>query len=247
MSERAGLKGKTALVTGGALRIGREICRELAGAGVNVVVHCHASAEAASDLVGELRDVGVKSCVLRCDLRDSDGCARLIERARELTGRLDILVNSAAIFHKDSLFTLDATKMREEMSVNLEAPILLIQAFARQCECGKIVNLLDRRIAGDDVSCVPYLLSKKALANLTHLAAIELAPNFTVNGVAPGEILPPDKSRTSYVKDIAPPALMNCVCTPKDVARAVLFLLSADAVTGQILFVDAGAHLLRNV
>ena len=135
-------------------------------------------------------------------------------------------------------------KLLAEFWPNLFAPMLLTRAFARQSKRGKIINLLDRRIAGHETDCVPYLLTKKALAELTQLAAREFAPRFTVNGVAPGAVLPPPGKGTEYLRDLAGPVPLQKQITPADVAAAVLALLQADAVTGQIYFVDGGQHLL---
>lgn len=241
------LQNRTAVVTGGALRIGREICRGLARKGVNVIVHYRSSKDAAAELVAELRSSGVDSAALQADFRDPDNCKDLIGRAADLWGDLDILINSASVFHKDSLFSLDAAKLRNEMQINLEAPTLLMKAFAEQCESGGIVNLLDTRIAGDDTTCIPYLLSKKALAEATRLAAIELAPNFTVNAIAPGDVLPPKRADGGQVKEYAHFAPLTADSTPEHILRAVIFLLEMDPVTGQILFVDSGEHLCSEV
>ena len=162
-------------------------------------------------------------------------------------GHLDILVSNAAVFHKDSLRNVSGKKLLDEFWPNLFAPILLIRAFASRVEKGKIVNLLDRRIAGLDVSSVPYLLTKKALAELTRLAALELAPGITVNGIAPGPVLPPPGKGKSYLRDHAGSVPLNKRITPEDIADAVIFLLKNDAITGQILFVDGGQNLLGNV
>jgi pteridine reductase len=109
------------------------------------------------------------------------------------------------------------------------------------------VNLLDRRVAGNEVGCLPYLLSKKMLAEFTRIAAVELAPSIAVNGVAPGAILPPAGAAPGKTFDLAGPALLRYRCQPQDVARAVTFLLESDGITGQILFVDAGQHLVGGV
>jgi NAD(P)-dependent dehydrogenase (short-subunit alcohol dehydrogenase family) len=109
---------------------------------------------------------------------------------------------------------------------------------------GRIVNLLDRRVAHHEAGCVPYLVSKKALAEFTCSAAIELAPEFAVNGVAPGAVLPPPGKGDDTLWDAAGPVPLNARCRPEDVAEAVAWLLESDVVTGQIVYVDGGQHLL---
>ena len=233
------LRGKTALVTGGAVRIGAAICRALAAEGARVFVNYrHSKAEAAA----LAKEIGGSS--LQSDLSSEAACKRLVEQAIRKAGRLDILVSNAALFHKDSLKTLTARKLGDELWLNLFAPILLTRAFAARVKKGAVVNLLDRRIASLDVSCVPYVLSKKSLADFTKLAALELAPRIRVNGVAPGAVLPPPGKGKRYLKDNAGPVPLKRQVRPEDVAQAVVALLENDAITGQILFVDGGQHLL---
>ena len=231
------LNGKVAVVTGGAVRIGRAICEALAREGAKVVVHYRDSEEPAAELCAA---IGARR--VRADLSTEEGCTRLMKDA----GKLDILVNSAAVFHKDPLRGVTADKLLAEFWPNLFAPILLTRAFAEQTRNGSIVNILDRRIAGLDTTCVPYLLAKKALADFTKLAALELAPGITVNGVAPGPILPPPGHGADYLRDHAGPVPLDKTFAPQDIADAVLFLVGNDNLTGQILYVDGGQHLLGN-
>ena len=199
------LRNKTVLVTGGGVRIGRAICRALAEEGAEVIIHFHRSSGEAARLKRELLNLGVRAFSLRADLSNERACFQLIKKAHALTGRLDILVNNAAVFHKDSVRTLTARNILDEFRPNLLAPLLLTRAFSEVTRTGKIVNLLDRRITGLDSSCIPYLLSKQALAEFTRMAALELAPGITVNAVAPGAILPPPGKGRAYLYDQAGP------------------------------------------
>jgi pteridine reductase len=236
------LQGKVALVTGGAARIGAAICRALAAEGASVVIHCRRSKREAAALAKEVR-----GWVAQSDLNSEAACDRLIEQAVCIAGRLDILVNNAAVFHKDSLRTVSGKKLLDEFWPNLFAPILLMRAFAAQARRGKIVNLLDRRIASLDTSSVPYVLTKKAFAEATRMAALELAPGITVNSVAPGAVLPPPGKGMKYLHDNAGPAPLKRPVTSKEIAEAVVFLLRSDSVTGQIVFVDGGQNLLGHL
>jgi pteridine reductase len=240
------LQGKTAMVTGGAVRIGRAICEALADAGCNVIVHHRNSVAHARQLAGDLRRRGVKAWVVCGSLETEYGCVRLMARAWAVAGKLDILVNNAAVFHRDALRACTARKLRDELSVNLFAPILLTRNFVAKAKAGRIVNLLDRRIAAHEPGCLPYLLSKKALAAFTANAALELAPAFTVNGVAPGAVLPPPGRGGKYLRDRAGRIPLARKTEPSDVAAAVVALLTLDGVTGQIVFADGGQHLLGN-
>lgn len=238
------LSGRTALVTGGALRIGRSIAIELARAGADIAIHYRSSAREAETLQREIASLGVKAAAFQADFAEDGAADNLLDRVLGEMGGLDILVNSASVFHKDTLRTIDVDRLRSEMRVNLEAPLLLMKAFAERGSSGRIVNLLDTRVAGDDKECLPYLLSKKALRNATRLAALELAPAFTVNAVAPGDVLPPNKQTSDYVQEFAVPSPLDAKPSPEDIAEAVLFLVSMDTISGQVLYVDSGAHLL---
>jgi pteridine reductase len=240
------LNAKTALVTGGAVRIGRAICEALAAEGCRVVVHCHRSRAAAARLAAELRAGGAQAWGVRGALRTQAGCERVVAEAWRAAGRLDILVNNAAVFHKDALATATERKLQDEFRINLFAPVLLTRAFARRARTGKVINLVDRRVAGHDPACLPYVLSKQALAEFTRVAALDLAPRITVNAVAPGAVLPPPGKGSKYLYDRAGRVPLRRPVTPADVAQAVAMLLQADAVTGQVLFVDGGQHLLGN-
>lgn len=236
------LEGKTALVTGGAARIGRAICEELAGNGCHVVIHCNRSIKQAGILAVRLRRKGVHAFTVSGDLQVPDDCCRIVKQSFQLAGRLDILINNAAVFHKQSLLSATDVDIRNELDINLMAPLRLIRAFASKVQKGKVINLLDHRIASNDPGILPYLLSKKALASLTKMAAVELAPSITVNGVAPGPVLAPFAQRTAHEKAGTLP--LQRKPTVKDLVKAVIFLLECDSVTGQILFVDSGRHLL---
>ena len=241
------LKGRVAVVTGGAVRIGRAICETLAAAGADVVVHYGKSAREAAETCAALEVRGVKAFAVQADLASEAGCRRLVDEAFRGAGRLDVLVNSAAVFHKDSLRDTCADNLLAEFWPNLFAPIILTRAFAARCEKGSIINILDRRIAGHDTTCVPYLLSKKGLAEFTKLAALELVPGIRVNGVAPGPILPPPGKGADYLREHAGPVPLDKTFTPQDIADAVLFLAGNENLTGQILYVDGGQHLLGDI
>lgn len=243
------LEGKTALVTGGAVRIGRAICEALSSAGCRVVVHYDQSRAQALALVRELRARGGDARAVRAHLSGEPDCVRLIEQAARPAGTLDILVNNAAVFHKTDLRSSTEAMLLAELRVNALVPILLTRAFVARVRRrgamprGKIVNLLDRRVSGVEAGCVPYLLSKKLLAEFTRIAALELAPAITVNGVAPGPVLPPPGRVGRRVREAAGRVPLGRRVLPSEVAAAVVCLLQSDAVTGQILFVDGGQNL----
>ena len=235
------LEGKTVLVTGGATRIGRALCEACARCGMRVVVHYLRSGTEAGALCDELRARGTECHAVSANLEEAEACHDLLDRAARAGFPADMLINNAALFEADSLRVFDARAAARQWAVNAMAPLHLMRAFAaRDPRPGRIINLLDRRIAGHDTRHVSYLLAKKALAELTALAALEWAPHITVNAVAPGAILPPP-GRTGMP---AGRALLEQPCGVEDVATAVLFLAQSDVMTGQVLYVDAGQHLL---
>jgi len=246
------LRGKRALVTGGAVRIGKVICEHLAQAGCDVAIHYRDSADAATSLAGSLRDGGVQACTLQADLGDVTATAALIPAAVDALGGIDLLVNNASVFHKQALLDASAADLEDEVRVNAFAPILLMRAFAlwhRDREGtgwpqGRIVNLLDRRVAGYAPGAFPYQLSKNMLRDATRLAALELGPGISVNAVAPGPILPPPGEGAAYLAERAGPMVLAERPGPAQVADAVLFLLATEGITGQVLYVDSGQHLL---
>jgi len=229
------LNGKRSLVTGGAVRIGRAIADALAAEGAEVIVHFQTSEHEAQAFWPN---------VIQANLNDPAQCETLIARAVEEFGPIDILVNNAAVFHQTSLMDADYETVMAELQPNLLAPLALIRGFAQQGTGGKIINLLDQRIAGHDTTCVPYLLSKKGLEELTKLAAIDLAPGITVNAVAPGAILPPPDKESDIAWEPAGSIPLEKRPALADVADAVLYLLKSDSITGQTLFIDGGQNLL---
>ncbi len=227
------LEGKRALVTGGAVRIGKSITQALQAAGVEVVVHYRNSADEARAL---------SPFTVQADLQSMEECSRLIEEA----GPLNILINNASIFTKDTLKNSTPERIQREFQVNLFAPMELTRSFAAHASSGAVINLLDRRILSNDTSCLPYSISKKGLADLTQLTALEYAPTIRVNAVAPGPILPPPGSSVESVRELAGNIPLDRLPTSDQIAETVLFLLEADSVTGQIIYVDGGQHLLGN-
>lgn len=239
-----------ALVTGGAVRIGKAICEALAQRGCAVVIHCDRSRRQAESLALHLQGLGARASVVQGHLESEADCGRVVEAARKAAGqRLNVLVNNAAVFHKNSLAGSAEPVLMAELRTNALVPFFLTRAFAAGIPeggrgiRGKVINLLDRRVAGVERGCLPYLLSKKMLADLTRIAALELAPRVTVNGVAPGAVLAPPGARGVRVRDLAGYTPLKRRCTPQDVAAAVVFLLECDAVTGDTLYVDGGQHL----
>lgn len=229
------LNGKRALVTGGAVRIGRAIVEALQAEGAEVIVHFQCSETGAKALSPQ---------TIQADLSDPSKCESLVQQASEQFGPIDILINNAAVFYQTKLADATHELTLQELQINLLAPLALIRGFAQQAKTGKIINLLDRRITSHDTSCVPYMLSKKGLEELTKLSAIDLAPRITVNAVAPGAILPPPKLADNSAWEYAGTIPLEKRPALSDISGAVLYLLKSDVITGQTLFIDGGQNLL---
>lgn len=241
------LKDGTALVTGGARRIGRAMALALGRRGVNVVVHCHSSLREAEALRDELRALGVGAWTVAADLARYEEAEGLLRLATELAGPIDFLVNNASVFPEGTLADLTPELLFENVNVNALAPFLIARAFAAQGrEDGAIVNLLDTRIAGADPRHAAYHLSKRMLFTLTRMMAAEFAPRIRVNAVAPGTVLPPQGMEESCWTLLASTNPLNKLGSPEGVAEAVVFLLGNGFITGQVIFVDGGRHMREN-
>jgi pteridine reductase len=237
------LQGKTILITGGAKRVGKIFALACARAGANVVIHHGHSAEEAESTRQEITELGRHAWVIEADLNDSSQADSLIPLINESTP-LHGLVNSAAIFESLSLESTSLEDWQRHLQINLTAPFLLSQSFAKQAsEGGRIVNILDWRALRPGADHFPYTISKAALAAMTQSLAVALAPKIIVNGLALGAILPPSdgKAKPDIVKNI--PA--GRWAEEQEVEQALLFALTCPAyITGEIIHVDGGRHLV---
>lgn len=242
------LSGRLALVTGGGQRLGRAISETLASAGAEIVVHYNRSAAEAEQLAAGLRESGVSAWTLAADLSDAAAAEGLVSRAAELAGRpLTVLVNNASAYGEVRLRDLTYDKLDEAMRTSAWAPFVATRAFAAQTESGVVINMLDTRTVDYDWQHTAYILAKKTLTELTRMAAVEYAPRIRVNGVAPGAILPPEGADADYVARISRTMPLRRFGAAQDIADAVLYLVMAEYVTGQVIYVDGGRHLGRTL
>ena len=258
------LKGRTALITGAARRIGRETARALAQQGVNLALHFNRSDEEVRELAEEVGRYGVRAWPVQADFREPDEYGTLVERARALAGGVDILVNNASIFPAGPLDRLTLSELSANVEVNAWVPLALSRQFAaglgvkpglarsaggragpsaQSSPRGSIVNLHDTHLEGFDFEHAGYILSKHMLATLTRMLALELAPGISVNAVAPGLILPPPGADESYLTQHAHQLPLQRHGGPRDIAEAIVFLVRSDFITGQVIYVDGGRHL----
>lgn len=237
---------RAALVTGGAVRIGRAIVLALAEAGFSVAVHYHGSADAADAVAAEARTHGVRACALRADLATEAEVEALPARAAAALGPLGVLVNNASTFVRDEWDSATRASWDQHLEPNLRAPFVLTQGFARALPDGAegvVVNLIDQRVWSLTPHFVSYSLSKAGLWALTQSLALALAPRIRVNGIGPGPTLPsPRQTEEQFARQCASVPLGHGT-SPEEVARAVMCLLALPAVTGQMLALDGGQHL----
>ena len=238
-----GLKGKTALITGGAKRLGAALATGIAAAGAQVVIHCHRSQDEAEKLKDTIIDAGGDASVIEADLADNALSDTLVGRAIALAGPLDILINNASIFQEAPFMEMEPDAIHKNMNINASAPMLIARRFAEQRRKGTIINLLDTLVMDYDKRHVPYHLSKRTLHTLTRIMAVEFAPKIRVNAIAPGLILPPQGKDITYLESLAHSNPLKKHGGASDIVDAALYLLGAEFVTGQTLFVDGGRHL----
>jgi len=237
---------KTALVTGAAKRIGRAIALTLAKAGYDIGVHYGQSRDDALALAAELEALGVKAHALQGDLSDVASVAGLIGMARETLGPIDVLVNNASVFADDRARNLTIESWQTHMNTNLLAPVLLSQAFAAQKDIrpgASIINMIDQRVLKPSPPFFSYSLSKAGLWHATRTLAQALAPHIRVNAVGPGPTLRSIHQSEKDFEREARSTLLQKPTSPEEVAAAVIYLLNAPSVTGQMICVDSGQHL----
>ncbi len=240
------LKGKIALVTGGARRLGRAFVLALAQAGMKVVVHYGRAAQEAEKTVAQVQALGAEAIALQADLREADAARSLVDRVVDLWGAPHVLVNNAAVFEPGTLQDTTLENWTLHFRVNLRAPFLLMQRFAAVVESeGKIVNVTDWRAVYPGRRYLAYTLTKAALITLTQMAARELAPRVQVNALALGAVLPPPGEDMTYLERLVQRYPARRPARMEEVTDALLFLLRNDYITGEVLLLDGGAHLLH--
>ncbi|MGB5525532.1 MAG: SDR family oxidoreductase [Gemmatimonadota bacterium] len=237
--------GRRALVTGGAVRVGRAISLALGRAGYEVGVHYRTSQGDAAATVKDLKRMGGRAQAFRADLADPAQIHGMFDQVDQQLGGIDLLVNSAAIFPRSDALTLSAEDWDRVFEINTRAPFLCAQQAARRMTAGSsIVNITDTGADEAWPSYVPYVASKAAVVSFTRGLARAWAPDIRVNAVAPGPVLlPGDESSESDELLAAERTVLGRVGTPEDVASAVLYLDRASYVTGEVIRVDGGHHL----
>ncbi len=236
---------KAALVTGGAIRIGRALSLGLAEAGYDIVVHFRSSEEAAKEVARRVEALGRRAVLARGDLSLAEDAQRVVDEASTELGRLDLLVNSAASFRARAIEEVDAAEWDAVMSLNLRGPFLVAKAswdLLRRAR-GSIVNIVDLSALQAWSGYPHHSVSKAGLLHLTRVLALGMAPHVRVNAVAPGAVLPPDDYSDEERERLRMKAPLQTLGSPQDVVRTVLFLASSPFITGDVVVVDGGSHL----
>jgi len=246
MAYKYSLEDRVALVTGAAKRLGKTTALALAGAGAHIIIHHNSSARAAQELKQQIQSLRVEAWTMQADLNKGSECDKLFSQAAAAAGHIDILINNASIFPRQSLANVTEHELYDNIQVNAVAPLLLSRKFAEQGKQGVIINFLDTHIVEYHASHAAYHISKRMLFTLTRMLALEYAPLVRVNAVAPGLILPPEGEDASYLKNHAEHNPLHAYGNEDDITAAVLFLIRSSFITGQVLFVDGGYHMKGN-
>jgi NAD(P)-dependent dehydrogenase (short-subunit alcohol dehydrogenase family) len=241
------LEGRTAIVTGGAVRVGGAITRELARRGASVFIHYNRSEAPAEALRAQIADAGGVAAVGSVDLSVPESAPDLIAAAAAALGSPTILVNSASGFPTDTIEDVMVDGFRSAQDLSLVTPLMLIQAFAAQVPedlGGAVVNITDVKTMRPYSKHLSYVLAKGGIDTLTRAAALALAPKIRVNAVALGVILPPSDEDDDYARNLAADLPLERVGGAQVVADTVAFLCENDFITGEIIRVDGGGHLV---
>ena len=235
-----------ALITGSAVRVGREIAFHLAQKGWDIALHYNSSMTEASVLETDLKANWPKQrfFLFKASLSSVEETRTLISNAISYFGQLDLLINNASIFESASLKDTSVQILDRHWQINCRAPFILINDFANLAKKGIIINIVDSRITKNDSDYLAYTISKKALWELTKMAAVELAPAFRVNAIAPGALLSPVGKGSDYLKKVALKTPMKEPVGMTSLLKSIDYLLENESMTGQLLFCDGGANLV---
>ena len=238
----------TALVTGASKRIGRHIALALADAGWRVAIHYNASSKDAQALADEINATHGASTAapIQADLSAFDDLERLVIDAADALGPVTALINNASVFTYDQAQTMSRESFADHFDVNLRAPVFLATAMARalpEGATGIVINLIDQRVWRPTPEFFSYSLAKAALWDATRMLAQALAPAVRVNGIGPGPVLRSVHQTADEFSSEAASTLLGAAVDPKEIAKAVLFIVDASAMTGQMIALDGGQHL----
>ncbi len=235
------------LVTGAARRIGRQIALDMADAGWQVAVHYHTSGEASAELCRQIEAEGGKAIAVQADLSRQGEPERVIAEACAGLGGLTCLINNASRFDLDEVGSITEESWSGHLDTNLKAPVFLSQAFAAQLpagEAGNVINIIDQRVWKLNPRFFSYTASKAALWTATRTLAQALAPRIRVNAIGPGPALPNQRMDAEDFHKQSQFTILKRGTTPEEISAAARYILSAPAMTGQMIVLDGGQHLI---
>lgn len=235
------------LVTGSARRIGRTLALDMARDGWDVAVHCNTSVAEAEEVVGQIRAMGRRAVMVRGDLSDPDVPERLIDEASAALDGLVCLINNASLFEPDEVGSISRQSWARHNDTNLRAPVFLSQAFARQLPAtseGNIISIIDQRVWKLNPRFFSYTMSKSGLWTATRTLAQALAPRIRVNAIGPGPALPSVRMDDEEFAKQSRLTLLGRGTSPREISGAVKFILSQPSLTGQMIALDGGQHLV---
>ncbi|MDE2058919.1 MAG: SDR family oxidoreductase [candidate division NC10 bacterium] len=241
------LHGRAVLVTGAARRVGRAIALAMAGRGADLVIHYRSSVSEAHKAVEAVERLGRRAFAIQADLAEPAEVETLADRAVEACGKIDVLVNSAAIFRRTPLEQLTVQDWEQFLRVNLTGPFLLARRLGllmRRQGAGKIINVADVAGIKPWADFLPYSVSKGMLMTVTQGLAKALAPEVQVNAVVPGTVLPAEEYGEKERESIIRGTPLKRIGDPSDIAQTILFLVEgSDFITGQVVVVDGGRSI----
>jgi pteridine reductase len=240
------LPGKVALVTGGAIRVGRAIALALADAGADILLNYHSSETAAMETAAKIESMGRQVLPVQADVSQPAQVQALISAGVARFGRLDVLVNSASVWRRTPWAELDEAAWDQAFTTDLKGAFLCAKAAAPHLTAhadGAIINIVDLSALVPFPNMLAHSAAKAGLLNMTYALAMELAPSVRVNAVAPGPVLPPPDHDAKFLEATAQRTLLRRWGAPEDVAQAVVFLARAPYITGVVLPVDGGERL----
>jgi len=212
--------------------------------GYDIVTTYLSSKIEAEKLKDKINSMGRECYLKRFDLNESEKIPELMKEISDECHNLEIIVNNASVFEESNFEVTSLEELDNNFSIHLRSPFMIVSEFAKKMGKGQVINILDTRITKNKTKYFGYLLSKKSLADFTKLAASSLGPEIRVNGIAPGLILPPEGESDEYINQLAAKIPAQRKGEIKDITATLEFLVSNEYITGQIVFLDGGEHLV---
>lgn len=235
------------LVTGGSKRIGREICLRLSRNGYKIIIHYRNSSEEAEETAKMIIAEGGNAIVCQADLSEPSSARKLVSRAVDEFGYINAIVNNASVFIHDDISTITSESWDKHMQINAKVPLLLIKEMYDSLDddrTGSIVNILDQKLSNPNPDYLSYTASKYTMLGLTDTLARSLAPKIRVNAVSPGHTLASNSQTNEGFQRAQSTSPLGYGPGPEDIADAVCYLMGANSVTGQVIYVDSGERFL---